>query len=168
MPPGRCGPIRKSMTAKKKRKRRRRGVHHTPPRNRVVSSPLRQALEATVIPRLNGDRRTWCPTVAQVTARLTAGRASRSATRHWLNGTRRAPAWFVAVLDGELARHIDREQSIRAALAAYEVRDPEREKALKAARMREHWRAGDPRFHTGKRASEAANATGPGKNDPHN
>jgi len=52
--------------------------------------------------------------------------------RHWANGTRRAPAWFIAVLDGELARQISERQAIREQLARYETGDRRRSPEARA------------------------------------
>jgi hypothetical protein len=62
--------------------------------------------------------------------------------RYWINGGHRAPAWFVAVLRGELERQIRRRQEIIAELAEYKPQDRARASANRAARARQQMMAG--------------------------
>lgn len=159
---------RNSMKRKRKRRRPRSAAHLARYHRGIVQTPLRLAFQALAEPRLNGGRHWVMPWASEVMARLSNGRASESLVRHWLNGTRRAPAWFIAVLDSELQRRADHILSVRQLLARYEPRDPERDKAIKAARAREQIRQGIGAIGARKRASEARNEDSAGKNDPHN
>jgi len=86
---------------------------------------------------------------------------------HWLNGTRRAPAWFVAVLSAELGDRIDKLVAIREALKTVETGDRRRSPEARARgrlhRMRQLGRPiGD------YRTSDALMANPAEKNEPHN
>jgi len=86
--------------------------------------------------------------------------------RTWLNGRRRAPAWFVAILDGELARQIEHRQAIRAELANIKTgdrrRSPEARTRGRLAMMRRYGR-----LEAEKSMGEAAVDGEAAKNEPH-
>jgi hypothetical protein len=82
------------------------------------------------------------PTIAETTAKLTGGRVKQFSLRYWINGGHRAPAWFVAVLDGELRRQIEHRQEIRRQLAEYKPQDRAAWRAKMAAKARAEMLAG--------------------------
>lgn len=127
--------IPKAMTAKRKRRRRRSASHIARRLRGVVQTPLRLAFDATREPRLRSDWSIEVPSTSEQGARLVHGYASADIVRAWLNGRRRAPAWFVAVLDSELARQISKRQAIREQLARYETGD-RRKGPIASARAR--------------------------------
>jgi hypothetical protein len=59
-----------------------------------------------------------------------------------MNGRRRAPAWFVAVLRGELEKQIRYRQDVLARLAEYQPQDREAWKRMLAAKARAEMLAG--------------------------
>jgi hypothetical protein len=130
------------MKRKAKRARRKSARHVASYRKGIVSTPLRRALEQCLEPRLNGSRGWSVPTIGKVVGRLANGRVTRSLVRHWCNGTRRAPAWFIAVLDSELARQIEQRQVIRAQLAEYKPLDRAERSRKLAAKARAEMAAG--------------------------
>jgi hypothetical protein len=77
--------------------------------------------------------------MSEVIGRLSNGRAKQ--VRNWTTGRRRAPAWFVAVLDAELAKQIEHRQAIREQLKLYETGDrrksPEARARARLLRMRQ-------------------------------
>jgi hypothetical protein len=111
------------MKRKRKPRKRKSQRHILAYRKGIVSTPLRQALEQCLRVRLNGSRHWSVESIGEATARLSNGRAKRFLIRYWCNGSRRAPAWFVAVLDGELAQQIEHRRAIREQLARYETGD---------------------------------------------
>ena len=113
----------KAMTAKRKRARRQSLRHSIIRKRGIVSTPLRRALDMVVTPRLNGMLHWEAPTIAETLGKLTGGRVRQERARGWINETRRAPAWFVAVLVAELDRRIATLASIRAELVAYKPAD---------------------------------------------
>jgi hypothetical protein len=127
------------MTGKRKRRKSKSQRHITARAKGIVTTPLRLAIEAMVVPRLDRLWRWECPSMTEVIGRLASGRAVK--VRNWATGQRRAPTWFVAVLDGELARQIEHRQAIREELARYETgdrrRSPEARARGRAARMRQ-------------------------------
>jgi hypothetical protein len=82
--------------------------------------------------------------------------------RDWVNGRRRAPAWFIAVLRAELSAQIDKRQTIIAELDKIETGD-RRKGPQASARGRAH----RERQLAAKRAQEALNEDSGPKNDPH-
>ena len=112
-----------SMQRQRKRRRRKSQRHIDIYRRGIISTSLRRALECCLEPRISGGRRWSVPTIADTTARLTGGRVKQFSLRYWINGGHRAPAWFVAVLRGELERQIRHRQEILARLAEYRPQD---------------------------------------------
>jgi|SRR5215469_8527517 len=130
------------MARKRKRARRRSARHVAAYHIGIVQTPLRRGFECLMVGERRSKGRHWeCPTIAELGARLVDGRAAIDFVRTWLNGRRRAPAWFVAVLDGELAKQIEHRQAIREQLARYETGDrrrgPEARARARATRMRQ-------------------------------
>jgi len=74
--------------------------------------------------------------------RVAGGRATEILVRHWLNGTRRAPAWFVAVVVSELEKQIAQRQDILAQLPAYKPQDRGERSRKQAVLAREQMLAG--------------------------
>jgi hypothetical protein len=88
----------------------------------IAPNPIRVALNVlfpwSVASNLRGRKR--YPGVYAGTVALLRGKAKPYTLKDWCSGRRKAPRWFVAVLDAELA---DQEKSIRearSALAAYQ------------------------------------------------
>ena len=88
----------------------------------IAPNPIRVALNVlypwSVAGNLRGRKR--YPGVYAGTVALLRGKAKPDTLKDWCSGRRKAPRWFVAVLDAELA---DQEKSIRearSALAAYQ------------------------------------------------
>jgi len=123
------------MQRQRKRRRRKSQRHIDIYRRGIISTSLR-ALECCLEPRINGGRRWSVPTIAETTARLTGGRVKQFSLRYWINGGHRAPAWFVAVLRGELERQIRHRQEILAQLAEYKPQDRAAWRAKMAAKAR--------------------------------
>jgi hypothetical protein len=96
--------------------------HLTSPPKNIAPNPIRVALNVlfpwSVAANLRGRNR--YPGIYAGGVALLEGKAKAHTLKDWLNGRRKAPRWFVAVLDAELA---EREKSIRkarSALAAYQ------------------------------------------------
>ena len=146
---------------KRKRKPPRvKSLRHLAARRRgIVSTPLRLAFDALQEPIFNEHWHWVVPTIPRIVAKLTGGRASRFLVRHWCNGTRRAPAWFVAVLVGELEKQIRHRQDILRQLAEYQPQDRERRSREQARLAREIIARGHGAIGkriAAKRAAEAA------------
>src|SRR6516165_1988989 len=106
--------------ANKRKPRERRSSRHIAARLRgIAMTPLALAIDALVEPRRDVLWRWRCPAMSEVIGRLSNGRAKQ--VRNWTTGRRRAPAWFVAVLDAELAKQIEHRQAIREQLKLYET-----------------------------------------------
>lgn len=120
-----------------------------------------------VRPRIDAVLGYHCPSAGEVSARLTSGRAAQSTVRSWCNGTRRAPRWFLQVLDYELAEQVRERQELRELLAQLETGD-RRRGALARARARAQIMAGIGAIGARKRAHGAANEDTRGENEPHN
>jgi hypothetical protein len=127
---------------KRKRKPRARiSSRHLLARQRgIVTTPIRLALDALVVPRRNA--RSWwfeCPSMSEVIGRLSNGRAVQ--IRYWATGRRSAPAWFVAVLASELRARRDHIDRVLADLATVQTgdkrRSPEASARARALRMRQ-------------------------------
>jgi hypothetical protein len=123
------------------RRGRKSDRHIIAHRKGIVPTALRAAFELMLVLR-RGRLREWrVSTTAETATRLVAGRATVDLVRAWMNGRRRAPAWFVAVLVSELQRQIDHRQRILADLARYETGDrrksPEARARARALRMRQ-------------------------------
>src|SRR5262245_34795140 len=131
-----------SMQRQRKRRRRKSQRHIDIYRRGIISTSLRRALECCLEPRINGGRRWSVPTIAETTARLTGRRVKQFSLRYWINGGHRAPAWFVAVLDGELRRQIEYRQEIRRQLAEYKPQDRAERSRKMAAKARAEMLAG--------------------------
>ena len=129
------------MTAKKKSRRAKSARHVAIRVNGIVLTPVRCAVEALIGPRLNGGWRWECPTISEVMDRLAGGRATRFMVRHWLNGRRRAPAWFIGVVIGELERQVAHRLALIAELKRLPTgdrrRSPEASARARALRMRQ-------------------------------
>jgi hypothetical protein len=76
--------------------------------------------------------------------------------RYWINGGHRAPAWFVAVLRGELERQIRHRQEILAQLAEYRPQDRAAWRAKMAAKARAEMLAGVGAIGKRRKAREEA------------
>jgi len=131
-----------SMQRQRKRRRRKSQRHIDIYRRGIISTSLRRALECCLEPRISGGRRWSVPTIADTTARLTGGRVKQFSLRYWINGGHRAPAWFVAVLRGELERQIRHRQEILAQLAEYKPQDRAAWRAKMASKARAEMMAG--------------------------
>jgi len=86
--------------------------------------------------------------------RLTGGRVKDF--RVWLNGRRRAPAWFVAVLRAEIEAQIRHRQEILAKLAEYKPQDRAAWKRILAAKARAEMMAGIGAIGKRRKAREEA------------
>jgi len=154
------------MTAKRKRRKRRHDGHIVRRRRGVVFTALRLGFEATVEPRLNGSKHRVIPATSEAIARLASGRACQSLVGHWLNGRRRAPAWFVAVLVGELEKQIEHRRAILEQLSRYETgdrrRSPEARARARLLRMRQLGR-----LRENNEPASAPDANAVPKNEPH-
>ena len=90
-----------------------------------------------------GRLREWrVSTTAETATRLVAGRATVDFVRAWLNGRRRAPAWFVAVLRSEIEAQIRHRLEILAKLAEYQPQDRAERSRKQAALARGQMMAG--------------------------
>jgi hypothetical protein len=123
LPPGSSGASGNAMMRQRKRRKKTQNGHVAAYHRGVASTVIRSAIEELIRPRVKGGRRWECPTIREVVGGLGNGRAKQFVIRDWTNGRRRAPAWFIAVLDGELARQIEHRQAIREQLARYETGD---------------------------------------------
>ena len=155
------------MTAKRKRRKRKSTRHIAAYHVGIVQTPLRRGFECLMVGERTSKGRHWeCPTIASLGAKLVNGRATIDFMRTWLNGRRRAPAWFVAILDGELARQIEHRQAIRAELANIKTgdrrRSPEARTRGRLAMMRRYGR-----LEAEKSMGEAAVDGEAAKNEPH-
>ena len=150
----------KPMTAKKKSRRAKSARHVAIRVNGIVLTPVRCAVEALIGPRLNGGWRWECPTISEVMDRLAGGRATRFMVRHWLNGRRRAPAWFIGVLIGELERQVAHRLALIGELKRLPTgdrrRSPEARARARAAMMK---RLGRPVNEGGALASPQSDAS---------
>ena len=145
-----------SMQRQRKRRRRKSQRHIDIYRRGIISTSLRRALECCLEPRINSGRRWSVPTIAETTARLTGGRVKQFSLRYWINGGHRAPAWFVAVLRGELERQIRHRQEILAQLAEYRPQDRAAWRAKMAAKARAEMLAGVGAIGKRRKAREEA------------
>ena len=100
--------------------------------NGIVQTPLRLAFDATREARLRADWSTELSRFSEHAGRLVNGYASADIVRAWINGRRRAPAWFVAVLIGELRKQIEHRQGLLEQLARYETGDRRKSPAARA------------------------------------
>jgi hypothetical protein len=100
-------------------------------RKGIVPTTLRAAFELMLVLR-RGRLREWrVSTTAETATRLVGGRATVDLVRAWMNGRRRAPAWFVAVLRSGLEQQIRHRQEILARLAEYQPQDRHRSRTEK-------------------------------------
>ena len=153
------------MTAKRKRRKPKSERHIAVWHSGTLQTPLRVAFELLLIPFMTPSKRWVCPTIGQTADRLSGGRATVEFVRTWLNGRRRAPAWFVAVVADELEARRDRIDSALTNLATVYTGD-RRRGPIASARAREQRLRELGRLEAEKRMGEAINTNAPGKNDP--
>jgi hypothetical protein len=130
------------MTAKTNKRKQRSARHLAAYRRGIVLGPLRSAFEAMLAPRINAAWRRETPSIAETYKRLGNGRATQSLIRHWCNGTRRAPAWFVEVLRSELLQRRAKLDAVLADLDGYKPLDRAERSRKLAAKARAEMAAG--------------------------
>jgi len=156
------------MTAKRKRRARKSPSHIARRLRGIVQTPLRLAFDCLPGYRLNGAWHREAASMSEVAGRLANGRASIDIVRAWLNGRRRAPAWFVAVLQAELADRLLQIERCQQALRDYQPVNPEARKAARQAAGRRLRMRQLGRPLRGETTGEAINEDAPQKNEPHN
>ena len=88
----------------------------------IAPNPIRVALNVlfpwSVAGNLRGRKR--YPGISAGTVALLRGKAKPDTLKNWRSGRRKAPRWFIAILDAELAEQEKSIREARSALAAYQ------------------------------------------------
>jgi hypothetical protein len=96
--------------------------HPTPFKQNIAPNPIRLALNIlfpwSVAGNLRGRKR--YPGICAGGVALLVGKAKAHTLKDWCNGRRKAPRWFIAVLDADLAEQEKSIREARSALAAYQ------------------------------------------------
>jgi hypothetical protein len=90
----------------------------------IATTTIRLGIDMLVIPRRDVLWRWECPTISEVIGRIGGRRAVQ--IRDYATGRRRPPAWFVAVLVGELERQVEQRREIIEKLKAIDTSDHRR------------------------------------------